>query len=218
VRRNHQWLRATALVLGTAATIAAGCGIPTDRQAQSVDNPPEELFEPLPTTTSTTAPNQEVIYRLRLYWHTDGGVLVVRERIYGVSPTLSEALNELAAGPREGERAEDPSTFYDQKFPAAINPQQADVVDGIAYISVADEPDFRGLPNRRLAAAEIVCTTIQFDLVNAVIIEDSLGVINVTDINANPIEGPADASQFDGCEPPLSSSLVTEGPTESDGE
>ncbi len=211
---GHRSCVIAAVAAGLLA-LAAGCGIPTQGEARAIEDPPVALFEPLPTTTSTSLPDRDTIYRLRLYWHTDGGELVVRERIYGVSPTLSEALDELSAGPRTNELAEDPSTFYGVKFSPSVNPRQDNVENGVAYILVSD--DFRAEENRRLAAAEIVCTALQFNRVDAVIIRDSQGEIPVTDINANPIEGPADASDFDNCESPPPLPPVTEGPVAEDG-
>lgn len=182
--------------------LTAGCGVPTQESAQVINDAPPALFEDLPEPTVTTTPqNPGPGIILRLYWHTETGVLVRFERPLSEQPVPDEVLVNLAQGPTEEEQARDPSTLVQRRFVADPPPQFLGVNgEGTARLRVAD--GIRETDNLRLAAAQIVCTTLQFTLIDSVILEDSQGDIPLTDNDANPIEGPAMASDFGDCEPP----------------
>lgn len=184
-----------------AAVLLAGCGIPAQDAARPIpdEEVPSQLFEVLETTSTTESALAPV--NLRLFWHTDADVLVAVTRSFTESPTLPEALRDLTLGPSEREQTEHPAVFG-PRFTQALAPTQLSVVEGTATILVADQANFRGSSNRRVTAWEIVCTTLQFKLVERVIIADSQGEISLSDIDARPIEGPADASHYGDCEVP----------------
>ena len=181
--------------------LLASCGIPTQDSAQVIDDAPPALFEDLPEPTVTTALNQAPGIILRLYWHTETGVLVRFERPLAEQPVPDEALLGLAQGPSEEEQARDPSTVVQRRFVADPPPQfQGVSAEGTARLRVAD--GIREADDLRLASAQIVCTALQFLLIDSVVLEDSLGDISLTDNDANPIEGPATAAHFGNCESP----------------
>lgn len=212
-------MRRTRLVrvgsLAAALLVPAACGIPTDRSAQ-IEQFPEDLLEELPPTTAIAEPQPESnVILLSLYFHDDSKQLVRVRRPVPESPPINNALELLVTGPTEEEqRAFAPSGVIVAQLPSNLNPRvsRIDDVDQIAYITVAEEADFRNDPDRRLAAAELVCTAVQFIRVDGVYIEDAQGIISLTDLDARPISGPANASHYENCLSPIPT-LATSGPS-----
>lgn len=188
-----------------AGCLVMACGLPAEESAQIIDDPRPELFETAPETPSTTEPPGETI-NLRLFWHTDRDILVVVNRAYSESPTIQEALDALTQGPSLEEQGRNPTTFIQRKFNVSLAPRSlsVNVESGEAVIQVADEALFREDTDRRIAASEIVCTALQFRNIDSVTIVDSLGAIPLTDLDAEPIDGPAMAVHYDDCMPPES--------------
>lgn len=201
--RRVQRLRAFA-GLSMAAGLMVGCGIPAEDTAQIIDEPRPELFETIPETTSTTEPPPGETVNLRLYWHTDRDILVIVNRAFSESPTIQEALDALTQGPSLEEQGRNPTTFIQRKFNVSLAPRylSLDLETGEAIIQVADAALFRDDTNRRIAASELVCTAVQYKNIDSVTIVDSLGIIPLTDLDAEPIDGPAMAVHYDDCMPP----------------
>ena len=185
---------------------AAACGIPTDQSAK-IEQFPEDLLEELPPTTAIAEPQPETnAILLSLYFHNDSDQLVRVRRAVGESPPINEALRLVVVGPTEEEqRVLAPSGVVVAQLPSNLDPRvsQIDDDDQIAYITVADEADFRNYQDRRLAAAELVCTPVQLIRVDGVYIQDSEGIISLTDLKARPISGPANASHYQNCLSPI---------------
>ena len=192
--------------LAVAMAIAAACGIPTGQSAQ-VEEFPDDLLEQLPPTTAISEPQPESdAVLLSLYFHNDSGQLVRVRRAGSESPPINIALQSVVDGPTEEEqRAFAPAGVIVAQLPSNLNPRVSfiDDDDGTAYITVADEADFRNDPDRLLAAAELVCTAVQFVRVDGVYIEDSKDIIPLTDLDARPIDGPANASHYENCLSPI---------------
>ncbi len=199
-RRSSLFAWTTMLLIGGLTT---ACGIPAEDTAQIIDEPRPELFETVPETTSTTQPPGAAV-NLRLYWHTDRDILVVVNRAYSESPSIQEALDVLTQGPSLEEQGRNPTTFIQRKFNVSLAPRylSLNIETGEAVIQVADEALFREDSDRRIAASEIVCTALQFRNIDSITIVDSLGTIPLTDLDAEPIDGPAMAVHYDDCMPP----------------
>lgn len=187
-----------------ATVVVTACGIPAEESAQIIDEPRPELFETVPETTSTTEPPPGETVNLRLYWHTDRDILVIVNRAFSESPTIQEALEFLTQGPSLEEQGRNPTTFIQRKFNVSLAPRylSLNLETGEATIQVADAALFREDTDRRIAASEIVCTALQYKNIDSVTIVDSLGIIPLTDLDAEPIDGPAMAVHYDECMPP----------------
>lgn len=207
---NHPFSLSPRAVVVTACLTLAGCSVPTDDGAQAVDDIPEEVFAELPTTTTTTPVLDEDVVNVRFYFHDEDGVLVRVFRPFDEAPALGDTLTQLLEGPRQDETSPT-GRFIQATMNPTLAPQVTDISDGVAYLTVSDEPGFREAANRRLAAAELVCTAVQYVLVDAVVISDSQGTIPLTDLDAETIDGPARAVHYEDCEPPLPLPDASEG-------
>ncbi len=195
-----RFARMTSAVILVGGTFAASCGIPTNRSPQ-VEAFPDDLLQELPPTTATpTAQPESDTSALSLYFHDRNDQLVRVRRVQ--APAINEALQLLVAGPTEEEQLQYLPALILSRLSSNLNPRVSRIDDDrTAYITVADEADFRNDPNRRLGAAELVCTALQYRLVDGVYIEDSQGIIPLTDLEAVPISGPTNATAYENCQP-----------------
>lgn len=211
-------LLANALLIGGSlivGSLIAACGIPTDESPQ-VEAFPADLLKELPPTTATPVPQPESeVDSLSLYFHDNNDQLVRVRRPIAPSPTINDALQFVVVGPSEEEQRLQAPAIVLPRLPSNLNPVVTSIEDGTAVITVADAADFRNDPNRLIAAAELVCTAVQYRDVDGVYIEDSEGTIPLTDLEASPISGPANASHYENCvPPPPPAAPQTEAPTE----
>ncbi len=212
--KRHTSLLGSALSVVALILSAAACGIPTDQSA-TIEQFPEDLLDELPPTTAVAdlQPESDVIL-LSLYFHNGNAQLIRVRRPVTESPPINDALQLVVDGPTEEEQRAFAQSIVLARVPSNLNPRVAriDDADRTAYITVAEEADFRNDPDRRLAAAELVCTAVQFIRVDGVYIEDSQGSISLTDLDARPIIGPANASHFENCQSPVPTPPITTVP------
>lgn len=185
-----------------ALGLVASCAIPTHDGAQAVGNVPDDVFAELPTTATTAAVLDASTVNVRFYFHDTRGGLVRVVRPFDEAPRLENTLNELLEGPRQDETSPT-GDFIQAAISPTLAPRVTKIEGGVAYLTVADEAGFRDAPNRRLASAELVCTAVQYVLVDAVVISDSQDEIPLTDLDAETIVGPATAADYDDCEPAI---------------
>lgn len=214
MNRRSSLVRSALFVVALMLS-AAACGIPTDQSAQR-ERFPEDLLDELPPTTATAEPQPESdVILLSIYFHNDNAQLIRVKRPGGESPPINDALQSVVDGPTEEEQRAFAPSIVLTLLPSNLNPRvsRIDDADQVAYITVADEAGFRNNPDRRQAAAELVCTAVQFIRVDGVYIVDSQGIISLTDLDARPISGPANASHYDNCQSPIPTPSSTTTPT-----
>ncbi len=183
--------RAVRAVLGVAlapaiALAAAGCGVPTGGSPSTI--PPESvpfgLTAPSPSA-APTAPTEAVADASRVYWITDGDVVVPRVRqVSGTTPRerLAYLLDQLATGPTRAEQGEQLSSA----LPRETRLRVTGFEDGTATIDLdVKEQALSGVAGRR-AVAQIVLSATSVPGVQAVLLE----------LSGQPIEAPLPAGEL----------------------
>jgi hypothetical protein len=185
--------------VGLILCVAAACGIPGQDSAQVVTDVPAGLLA-VTSTTAVAAQNQYP-YELVLYWHAGQGRLVRVVRNVETPPTLQEAVDQLLAGPTQAENANpadfiQPDSGLTQLAPSVSSPDE----NGVVTVTVSPDSGFRNLDNKRQAAAELVCTITEFPGTTGVIVrDDQPDPIGLVGTNSEPIDGPANRSEFGDC-------------------
>ncbi len=207
-----------AAACGLFAVLAASCGLPEQDQAQVIDDVPDDVLAVVSTTSTAVAVEEDdAPFTLTLYWHeSDQGRLIQVSRPSDTQPTPLEALQQLREGPTNQEIADTAGvlTFGPSAglrlTPDELAPVLEGPVDGTLTIRVSGA-EFRELPNKANAAAELVCTLTEFDEIDGVtVVDDQPEPITLVGNNAEPIVGPATRANFGDCEP---FEVADDGPT-----
>lgn len=154
-----------------AALLAlAGCGISPQSEAQPIAAPRGPFSAltsptPLPTTTGSYA---ETLYLVR------DGLLVPQIRHVAIESSVQDLLDDLVAGPTEGESSAGMSSAL-----VGLNVNGVTVDAGYATVDLAAQNDGGGRNDSLLAYAQVVCTLTAR--------EDVLGVSFTRDGKAIPV-------------------------------
>lgn len=211
-------------IFGIAAGLLlflAGCSIPKDTAASPITSVPYDLLETNSPTTAEPVEELETEFKLLPYWvlATDPSALTLSKRPTESAPSLQDAYDVLVQGPNEADRAENPdlTTFVPVSL-GAVLPENPDA-DGILTITIDAESGFtENTATREPIGAQLVCTYLTFNLVKGVIMVDTNGTpVPMTGFGATTIEGPANATHFNNCEPPLAPEVETTETTLADG-
>ena len=199
----NTWIKRLAIATGLLA-VFAGCSIPKDTAASPITAVPYDLLES--NSPTTAEPVEELTeFKLLPYWvlSTDPRALTLSKRPTEDAPSLQDAYEVLVGGPNEADRAEQPDLItYVLVSLGAVLPENPDQ-DGILTITIDALSGFKDSPNREPIGAQLVCTFLTFNLVEGVVMVDTNGeAVPLTGFGAATIEGPANASHFNNCEPP----------------
>ncbi len=200
-------------IAATVAGLVVSCGVPT-HDAEVIAGVPDDVQGSLASSSTTTPLDEDESVGVRFYFHDENERMVRVVRRYPEPPRFQDTLRTLLEGPRDDEQ--NPPTFIQAAGTPALEPTFIDLdrETGTAFISVADDAGFREDENRRIAAAEIVCTAVQYDNVQGIVISDSQGPIPLTDLGAQPIDGAATAADYDDCVTQLPAPAPTTTPPE----
>lgn len=176
----------------------ASCGLALEDEAQPITSVP---FSLLGTTTSTSeAAPEDPAFGLALYWISEvDDRLIVLIRPQEDEPSVQDSLDALVGGPNEAELEIYPEARTPSSVSRTLDPVALPVDNGHLVIEVADGSELRGA--NRLPAAVIVCTVTQFSSITSVEIRDAQGVIPLSALNSESIEGRATRANFNDCEP-----------------
>lgn len=186
-------LRAVGLAAVVAAAVAAGCGLPTDDEAQAIDpsDLPESLRPGFTATTTTAAPapstESRTVYLLTQPQDTERTVVVAVERQVDRNATLGEVLDSLFG---ESTSAEEQAAGYFNPL-ELYEMVQATVSQNVATIDIVPQsPEDVPLQadTLELVAAQIVFTVTAWEEVEGVrILLDGEEVsIPTSDADAEP--------------------------------
>jgi hypothetical protein len=167
VRRLVGWLTAVALIV-------AGCGVPTENGARSIDpdDVPFDLLGPSSTTT-TTAPGRAAIVEVFL---VGGGRLVPVHRAVPDATSVQARLDALLNGPTEQE------TQFGVTTALASSSGLASSVNGnTAQIDFGEASGIPGGLEQVLAIAQLVFTATAVDGIDQVMFL----------VGERPVEAPA---------------------------
>jgi len=148
-------LRAVAMLL---VLLLAGCGVPTDDQPRAVEAPPG----PFPTP-GTAISDPAGRFTEALYFVRDDRLILVYRRL-DMSPTVTQHLAHLLAGPNEAERAEGLATA----LPGAVTVAGVRLTGARAEVDVPPVVDGAGRSDEVFAFGQIVCTLTARPEVDAV--------------------------------------------------
>ena len=147
----------------------------------------------------------ETEFKLLPYWvlTTDPRALTLSKRPRETAPSLQDAYDVLVQGPNDVDKESNPDlTTLVPSSLGAILPENPDE-EGILTITIDALSGFKDSPNREPIGAQLVCTFLTFNLVEGVVMVDTNGEpVLLTGFGAATIEGPANASHFNNCEPP----------------
>lgn len=208
VSRAHR--RALVAVVATVLSLlAAACGIPTEETVEALPQTGHE--ELLDGTTSTTEEPPELVNEdvkiVSLYFIGIDSKLEVVERPLARPVTGSALLGVLEAGPTTEERnAFAEVGILTTLLPSGLNGQftESNPETGVQPVLVDPAAELRLLDDdtRRIIVSQIVCTVLLLRQpgIFGVEIFDGEEPIPLTDNNAEPIEGPAELEDFNGCQ------------------
>ncbi len=210
-RVSNQW--PVLLTIG-ALLFASSCVLPEDQQASELQDIPPGLFTTTTGVPTTSEPVPAQSFELALYWHDGDGQLVRVNRLLDNPPTFDDALINLVDGPNAEEVLLD-GALISPRVVAALAPIATLSDNEVLVITVADSFSFRELADQKIPITEeLVCTLTGLDGVTAIRIEDSLGEIALTNIEASPI-GAATRADFADC---VTQSEATENSEEDSNE
>ena len=132
-----------ALLIGVLALLLAGCG------------GGDGTAEPTDTDTETTPAETT---SLSVYWLREGKVWPALREVEETEAVAEVALEELLAGPTDGEEAE---LFFSTAIPDGASLESVAVENGVAEVELSAE-----LPHEALA--QVVYTASQFETVDSV--------------------------------------------------
>ncbi len=195
---KSQWLRWPTFVIAGVLLSASSCVLPEDQQASELEDIPPGLFTTTTGVATTSEPVPAQSFELALYWHDGDGRLVRVDRLLDNPPTIDDALINLVDGPKAEEVLLD-GALIGPRVVAALAPVATLGDNEVVIITVADSFSFRELADQKIPITEeLVCTLTGLDGVTAIRIEDSLGEIALTNIEASPI-GAATRADFADC-------------------
>ncbi len=149
-----------------ACVLTAGCGVPTDTDAQAVNPVPYGLLSPSGPAPSASA---SVAVRGPRVWLVRDDALVPAEAPpSGTDPatTATALLGRLAAGPTEQERADGLSTAFGPSVELTLT----DVTGGHAVVDIR-AGDLAPSPSRLpLAVGQVVLTLVSVDGIDDVVL------------------------------------------------
>ena len=197
--------------LAALGLVAAGCGIPADGEVEAVLGDNGELVDGTTTTsTPTTIAEDGDIVPVALYFVGPDNALELVIREFPDGTSRDDVLAALEAGPLPEEAellAVDPlqtelPAGLEARFGSLDTERASQVVNinpeaGLRLI--VDEQPVRG----RVIITQIVCTALSLDLDGATGIEIDDGAeegpIPLSDINAEPLQRPANREDFNDC-------------------
>lgn len=195
--------------------VTSSCVLPEDQQAGELEEVPAELLTTTTAVPTTLVPEPEESFELALFWHDENGVLVKVTQLLETPPTFTDALERLVLGPNTEEVLLDGAVITPRVGPA-LDPVARVGDNGVLLIRVADAFSFRDLQDQKIPITEeLVCTLTGLDGIAAIRIEDSLGEIALTNIEASPIDA-ATQADFAECATPVEE--TAEGETSEDQE
>ena len=195
---TRRWLRWPTLTILGALLAVTSCVLPADQQASELEDIPPGLFTTTTGVPTPSEPEPAQSFELALFWHDGDGRLVRVNRLLDNPPTIEDALVNLVDGPQAEEVLLD-GALISPRVVAALAPIATLGDNEVLIITVSDSFSFRDLADQKIPITEeLVCTLTGLEGVAAIRIEDSLGEIALTNIEASPI-GAATRADFAGC-------------------
>ncbi|WP_117669157.1 GerMN domain-containing protein [Micromonospora sp. MW-13] len=146
-------------LLAGLLVLASACGVPAEDRPRAVEVPPGPF--PSPATAGSTAPTGRVTQTLCFV--RDDRLVPVLRRV-DRAPGADAQLRDLLAGPTAVER----DVGLTSALPGAMSAAVADVVGGLARVTVGQTGDDTGRSDEVLAFGQIVCTLAARDDVTTV--------------------------------------------------
>ncbi len=196
--------RFAALLAGFASILGACAVIPIEESASPVESVPDDIFTTtVPSTTTTEAEPDAIVFTLTLYWQFQDAAgaqrLIGVERVQEESPTAEQAIAALIVGPSvdESERLAEIGVFFpftsDVLAPTVGQPNENQIV----VVTVSPEFGLRENDAAKIPLAqEIVCTLTSLPSVSGVVIEDEQGEIALPDTDSETIVGAAASNNY----------------------
>lgn len=204
-------VRTTAVTL-VVALIAVGCGLPVSDGVEIIEK--DDHMELLEGTTSTTLPeadpSDDNVALVGLYFIGPDEKLERITRAFPAGTTRDEVLDALEEGPLATEIEESGLETLQTQLPVGLNPRfgAQDDERQTQTVEVDPEGQLRSIVEEqpvlgRLIVTQIVCTALSLNLDEAtgiIITDGGEEPIIFSDINAEPLLGPATRADFNDCQ------------------
>jgi spore germination protein GerM len=195
-------MRAGAGLLVLLVALAAGCGLSTNDEPETIkDNVPPDLLDTESATPDTTATNTESVTVWFLRPDDQGDTrLSKRERQVPLPATQVSVLESLIQDPPNGvERSLGYTTAIPEDVTVTEQPQQRS--DGVLTVNLSDDfYDLQG-ESARNAFAQIVFTATELTGVDSVQFERDGEVFNAVDGEGQSTSAPLSRSSYDELRP-----------------
>jgi germination protein M len=184
------------LTIALLAGVLAGCG--SQKTSVETDTGPTTSAAETGTTASTTAPTLNRT-TFRVYLLRNGQVAPVRSEVEPTRAVARAALEQLIAGPTADERAAGLTT----DVPADAAVRGLTIADGTATVDLSREFTAAAEASISLRLAQVVFTLTQFPSVSSVSFEVEGQPLPTTDGIGQPLDRPAQRSDYEALTPPL---------------